>query len=313
MAGTLLPESMVNNKYYVYVYFDTRKPKGKYVYQDVEFDYEPFYVGKGCSNRKNRHLNKQVKENLFKTNIIKKIIKETNQIPLILEFKSNLSNCAALELEKELINKIGRRNINKGPLTNLSDGDKGNTGFRFNKDQLLEFKNRWKDPSYKLKMKEAYIKFKNSDRYDSFIKDKQLKMKEMWKNNPSLKINSSQKMKNLYENSEIFREQMKVMRNNFQNSNKAKTVYKKTSERMKQRWKDDYDNMYKKCHEQNANNTKNTFLFDKHFNLIKEFKTSLECAMFLNKKTTSAVRRAIREKCIYLKKYYISYNKNYIN
>jgi len=33
------------NKYYVYVYLDSRKP-GKYKYGEYEFDYEPFYVGK---------------------------------------------------------------------------------------------------------------------------------------------------------------------------------------------------------------------------------------------------------------------------
>ena len=36
--------------HYVYVYLDTRKP-GKYVYEDLEFEYEPFYIGQGTKYR----------------------------------------------------------------------------------------------------------------------------------------------------------------------------------------------------------------------------------------------------------------------
>lgn len=34
------------NEFYVYVYLDPRNP-GKYNYDDLSFDYEPIYIGKG--------------------------------------------------------------------------------------------------------------------------------------------------------------------------------------------------------------------------------------------------------------------------
>jgi hypothetical protein len=48
MAATLIDD----NIFYVYIYFDTRKLKSKYVYDDLIFEFEPFYVGKGKYKRK---------------------------------------------------------------------------------------------------------------------------------------------------------------------------------------------------------------------------------------------------------------------
>ncbi len=65
------------NKFYVYIYLDPRK-KGNFIYGEYEFNYEPFYVGKGSNNRCYNHLlksNLNNKDNLFKSNKIKKIIK----------------------------------------------------------------------------------------------------------------------------------------------------------------------------------------------------------------------------------------------
>lgn len=36
--------------FYVYVYLDPRK-SGEYIYDDLKFNYEPFYVGKGRGDR----------------------------------------------------------------------------------------------------------------------------------------------------------------------------------------------------------------------------------------------------------------------
>ena len=52
-------------KYYIYIYLDGSKP-GIYKFDDLEFYYEPFYVGKGTGNRIKSSL--YDRENPFKIN-----------------------------------------------------------------------------------------------------------------------------------------------------------------------------------------------------------------------------------------------------
>lgn len=59
---------------YVYIYLDPRKP-GKFNYIGYNFEFEPFYVGKGTKSRIIRHL-KEVDRNPLKVNKISKIKKE---------------------------------------------------------------------------------------------------------------------------------------------------------------------------------------------------------------------------------------------
>lgn len=63
-----------DNIFYVYVYLDPRKPEYR-VYGNYEFDYEPFYVGKGCNDRAYSHL-KGNRYNRHFTNKINKFCKE---------------------------------------------------------------------------------------------------------------------------------------------------------------------------------------------------------------------------------------------
>jgi len=109
--------------YYVYVYLDPRKP-GNYVYDDIFFDYEPFYVGKGKNNKCYEGLKDNTKT--FKKNKIKKIL-NSGYFPVIIKYIENISEKVSFSNEKELIIKIGRLDKKLGPLTNLTDGGEGYT------------------------------------------------------------------------------------------------------------------------------------------------------------------------------------------
>lgn len=110
--------------FYTYIYLNVLKP-GHYEYDDLSFDYEPFYVGKGKYDRYLYHLNK-VKNNCKYKNSLKFSIIEENikngKDPIIIKIQDNLSEEESLHLEKLLIRKIGRLDLGKGPLTNLNDG-----------------------------------------------------------------------------------------------------------------------------------------------------------------------------------------------
>jgi len=111
----------MEKSYYVYAFLDSSKP-GKYVYDDVVFDYEPFYIGKGCENRIKNSL--YDRESSFKVNKIKSM--RNRCVEIISRFVyENLENLEALEYEKILIKKIGRRDMKEGPLVNQTAGGDG--------------------------------------------------------------------------------------------------------------------------------------------------------------------------------------------
>lgn len=110
-------------EYYIYVYLDPRKP-GKYVYGEYQFNYEPFYVGKGSGNRSNTHTHES---NRLKGNMSPKIakIKKLQKLqlsPIIEKIKYfNIENEAYIE-EINIISMIGSDYISEikdGPLTNM--------------------------------------------------------------------------------------------------------------------------------------------------------------------------------------------------
>ncbi|AIW03365.1 hypothetical protein CPT_Mater208 [Bacillus phage Mater] len=118
----------MTNDFYVYAYLDPRKP-GNFVYDDLSFDYLPFYIGKGKASRMYFHLwgakHGKVLGNPHKFNKINSILSEGLE-PIILPVRTALTSNDALRLEKQLISRIGKVSDKRGPLTNVSDGGESN-------------------------------------------------------------------------------------------------------------------------------------------------------------------------------------------
>jgi hypothetical protein len=91
--------------------------------------YIPFYVGKGCNYRAKTHLyNSKNKLDTHKQRKINKI-RQMGYEPTISYWKTGLSNEEAVELEIELISRLGRSNNKTGILTNLTNGGEGTSGW----------------------------------------------------------------------------------------------------------------------------------------------------------------------------------------
>ena len=116
--------------FYVYVYLDPRKP-GKFIYDDLFFDFEPFYIGKGTRYR--CYTGIRDKGPSLKITKIKSILKSGN-FPIVIKIYEDLTNSESLEKEIETIKKIGRSNIEKGPLCNMTDGGTGGTGLKHSEE-----------------------------------------------------------------------------------------------------------------------------------------------------------------------------------
>lgn len=107
---------MTKCKYYVYIY---SYPDGT-----------PFYVGKGSGRRDRVHLcDAKAGRNKDKwaVRVISKLLREGSQ-PLITRVAESLSETEALDLEKSLIARYGRKDLGTGCLTNATDGGDGAVG-----------------------------------------------------------------------------------------------------------------------------------------------------------------------------------------
>ena len=119
----------MKDKYYVYIYLDPRI-SGTFVYDEITFEFEPFYVGKGSDSRCNTHLNEayNILKNSHKCNLIRKIKHETGNDPIIFKIAENLLEDDAFDLEVNYISKIGRSCMDEGPLTNKLEGGRCGLG-----------------------------------------------------------------------------------------------------------------------------------------------------------------------------------------
>jgi hypothetical protein len=121
------------NGYYTYIYLDPRK-SGSYSYGDYNFEFEPFYVGKGKGKRVKAHLwNCTLKRRGRKSSKVKSILSEGLK-PVYLKLKENLTEQEALDFEASLVQLIGRADLNKGPLCNHVDRDSGGRNQIFSKE-----------------------------------------------------------------------------------------------------------------------------------------------------------------------------------
>ena len=117
----------MNNFFYIYVLLDANKT-GDYSYGGFSFSHEPFYVGKGTKKRYLDHFRESsLKQNSYKNNKIKNLLK-TNKIPITQIILESKDENFIFEIETKMIATIGRKNLDIGPLTNLTDGGKGISG-----------------------------------------------------------------------------------------------------------------------------------------------------------------------------------------
>lgn len=162
--------------YYVYVYLNLLKV-GMFVYDNLVYHQEPFYVGKGIGKRRYSHLYKSVSRNKLKINTINKILK-LGQKPIIeIIFQSNLEK-EAYEKEIYLIKIIGRRDLKQGPLSNMTDGGEGSSRVHSQKEKdkkRITVKDKIKSGILWGFFKPEYVKTKHKpvlqyDIYENFIK-----------------------------------------------------------------------------------------------------------------------------------------------
>lgn len=169
------------NNYYVYTYLDPVK-NGRYRYGEYEFDYEPFYIGKGKDDRwmDNNHRSKYFKNKINK-------IKSCGLEPLTIKIKENMIEDESFILESKSIKLIGRKDLENGPLINFTDGGEGISGYVFSEgilekkrknfsDIIKEFEKR----GYKLLTEEK--DYKNAQQKLNYICDKGHDTSICWNN-----------------------------------------------------------------------------------------------------------------------------------
>jgi hypothetical protein len=141
-----------DKRFYVYTYMDPTKP-GPFFYNSYKLDYEPFYIGKGKETRYLDHLKLVKKDDSFFYKKLRKMLKN-NINPVIIKIQENLNEKQAYQLEKELVNVIGRIYYKNGPLTNINDGGGTKPKKNYEKTSSIS-KQLWQNTEYRDKVLEG--------------------------------------------------------------------------------------------------------------------------------------------------------------
>lgn len=132
------------NEFVVYALLDPRK-SGQFTYEDYDFDFEPFYIGKGSQWRPYVHQYYAAKSEGYcssrKTNRIRGILREGYDV-IVKILYSKLDERTALETEARIIKLIGRKDLETGVLLNLTGGGEGSTGRLMSQDTRDKIGNR---------------------------------------------------------------------------------------------------------------------------------------------------------------------------
>jgi hypothetical protein len=139
--------------FYNYILLNPKK-QGKYKYNELEFNAEPFYVGKGYKDRVFEHYKAwhlKTDTNIEKQELIK-LLNNEYFIPDYIILNESTNEDFVLEQEIILISLIGRKIDKKGPLLNKNTGGEGNKGrlIKCSTRKKLSDNNRWKNKKGKL-------------------------------------------------------------------------------------------------------------------------------------------------------------------
>jgi hypothetical protein len=146
--------------FYTYCYIDPSR-------QSKWFDEgEPIYIGKGKGNRAYRHLI-STKMHPFIQRLQK--MRRNGIEPIIKFLAKEVDDELACLAEKEAIDKFGRKDLEKGPLLNLTDGGEGPAGAKHSKEvvekRMAKLLPKMVTLEYKQRMSEAVTKAQSSPEF----------------------------------------------------------------------------------------------------------------------------------------------------
>ena len=177
---------MSQNKYYVYLY--------------LREDGTPYYVGKGQGRRAFKNSRRRMKKPSDKTKII---------------FHSeNLTEHDAFALEKELIEKYGRKDNDTGILRNLTNGGEGTSGIKWTPERRAAKSNLTKKQFLTPESRSKHSKKIKENHNTPEFKERQSKIMKEILSTPEYKEKHSKKQKETHNTPEFKEKQSKIMKEN---------------------------------------------------------------------------------------------------